>query len=256
MGKNNFHQPSPNLYQFLPNKQLNNNKMPTLPSPFTLHPSPSACIFDLDGVLVDTAKYHYLAWKRLAEELGFYFSEADNERLKGVSRMASLDILLEVGGITKLSAQDKLAMADRKNSWYVEYISKMTPEEVLPGALDFLQQVKAAGVKIALGSASKNAGMILQRTNIAPFFDVVIDGSKVSNAKPDPEIFLLGARELGVPPSECIVFEDAAAGIEAAIRAGMKCVGVGKPAILHRATIVIPGFDGITWNKLMVQGKR
>jgi len=215
------------------------------PSPFTLHPSPSACIFDLDGVLVDTAKYHYLAWKRLAEELGFFFSEANNERLKGVSRMASLDILLEVGGITHLSAQDKLTMADRKNRWYVEYISKMTPDEVLPGALDFLQQLKAAGIKIALGSASKNAGMILQRANIAAFFDVVIDGNKISKAKPDPEVFLLGARELGVHPSACIVFEDAVAGIEAAIRAGMKCVGVGDPAILHRATIVIPGFEGI-----------
>ena len=215
------------------------------------HFSPSACLFDLDGVLVDTAKYHYWAWRRLAEELGFYFSEADNERLKGVSRMASLTILLEVGNITTVSDRDKLAMADKKNAWYVDFISKMTPKEVLPGVLDFLQQLKTAGIKIALGSASKNAGMILQRVNITSFFDAVIDGNKLSNAKPDPEVFLSGARELGVYPSECIVFEDAAAGIEAAIRAGMKSVGVGNPSILHRATMVIPDFQNITWNELL-----
>ena len=213
----------------------------------------TACLFDLDGVLVDTAKYHYLAWKRLAEELGFYFSETHNERLKGVSRMASLEILLEVGGITNVSAKDKLAMADRKNAWYVEYISKMTPEEILPGVLDFLHELKAAGIKTALGSVSKNVGTILQRVNIGSFFDVVIDGNKINNAKPDPEVFLLGARALGVQPSECIVFEDAAAGIEAAIRAGMKAVGVGDPAILHRAAVVIAGFQNLTWNKLKEQ---
>ncbi|MCL2098090.1 MAG: beta-phosphoglucomutase [Bacteroidales bacterium] len=220
-------------------------------SPFTLYPSPCACIFDLDGVLVDTAKYHYLAWKRLAEELGFYFSKADNERLKGVSRMASLDILLEVGGITNLGDREKSTMADRKNAWYVEYIAKMTPDEILPNALDFLHELKTAGIKIALGSASKNAGMILQRVNITSFFDAVIDGNKITNAKPDPEVFLLGARELGVQPTECIVFEDAAAGIEAAIRAEMKCVGVGDPDILRRADIVIPGFQSFSWDKLL-----
>jgi len=210
----------------------------------------SACLFDLDGVLVDTAKYHYLAWKRLAKELGFDFLEVDNERLKGVSRMASLDILLEVGGIDGVSDSDKIKMADKKNGWYVDYISKMTPDEILPGALDFLKEVKAAGVKIALGSASKNAGMILDRVHIKSLFDAVIDGNRVTHAKPDPEVFLLGAQELSAHPSRCVVFEDAAAGIEAAIRAGMQSVGVGNPAILHRANTIIPGFQQITWEQI------
>ena len=210
----------------------------------------TACIFDLDGVLVDTAKYHYLAWKRLAGELGFFFSEADNERLKGVSRMASLDILLEVGGITHIDDKEKQAMADKKNGWYVEYISRMTPDEVLPGVLDFLEEVKGAGIKSAIGSASKNAGLILQRVGMESLFDAVIDGYKISSAKPDPEVFLLGAQALGVPPSQCVVFEDAVAGIEAAIRAGMKSVGVGNPDILHRADMNISGFQHITWREI------
>ncbi len=209
-----------------------------------------ACLFDLDGVLVDTAKYHYQAWKQLAEELGFYFSVHDNERLKGVSRMASLDILLEVGRITGKSEQEKLDMAARKNQWYLDHITKMTPEEILPGVLDFLQQLKDRGVKIALGSASKNAGIILDRVGITPLFDAVIDGNKVSRAKPDPEVFLAGAGALQFSADECVVFEDAAAGIAAAISAGMKSVGVGDPDILYRATVVIPGFAGLRWSDL------
>ncbi|MCL2502133.1 MAG: beta-phosphoglucomutase [Bacteroidales bacterium] len=210
----------------------------------------SACIFDLDGVLVDTAKYHYLAWKRLAGELGFCFLESDNERLKGVSRMASLEILLEVGGITRFGEKDKRAMADRKNGWYVDFISQITPNEVLPGVLDFLHELKEAGVKTAIGSASRNAGMILERTGMESLFEAVVDGNKISRAKPDPEVFLMGAHTLGLPPSRCVVFEDAAAGIEAAIRAGMKSVGVGHPDILSRATVVIPDFTDMNWSKL------
>ena len=208
---------------------------------------PTACIFDLDGVLVDTAKYHYLAWKRLANELGFFFSESDNEHLKGVSRMASLDILLKVGGLSHFTEQEKIKMAEMKNGWYVEYISQMTPEEILPGVLDFLLELKGEGVKIAIGSASKNAKMILQCVHIIALFDAVIDGNKITCAKPDPEVFLLGAQELGVPPSQCLVFEDSIAGIEAAVNAGIKSIGVGNPSILHRATVVIPGFQNITW---------
>ena len=210
----------------------------------------SACLFDLDGVIVDTAKYHYLAWKELAKELGFHFTEADNERLKGVSRMASLDILLEVGSITHVSDSEKYVMASKKNDRYVSYISKMTPQEILPGVLDFLHDVQSSGVKIALGSASKNTGLILERVKLRKWFDVVIDGNRVTRAKPDPEVFLLGAWELGVMPLQCVVFEDAAAGIEAAIRAGMKCVGVGNPAILHCAHTIIPGFQHITWEQI------
>lgn len=204
-----------------------------------------ACIFDLDGVIVDTAKYHYLAWKELAGKLGFFFSEQDNERLKGVSRMASLEILLEIGGIQATEAE-KERMAAEKNERYVEYIVQMTPEEVLPGVKDFLSALRDAGMKIALGSASKNAGLILRQTGIADLFDAVADGTNVSKAKPDPEVFLKAAAFLGVQPEECVVFEDAVAGVEAAHRGGMKCIGVGNPAILTQADAVIPGFGHMT----------
>ncbi len=143
-------------------------------------------IFDLDGVICDTAKYHYLAWRRLAQKLGFDFSEADNERLKGVSRVRSLEILLELGGVTASEAERE-AMATEKNGWYVEYISKMDPSELLPGAVDYIRFIKRHGVKVSLGSASKNAKMILDLLEITPLFDVVMDGTNVQKAKPDPE---------------------------------------------------------------------
>jgi len=189
-----------------------------------------AAIFDLDGVIVDTAKYHYLAWKRLAGELGFEFTEKDNERLKGVSRMRSLEILLEVGGLSgKFSEEEMLDMAARKNGWYVEHISRMDESEILPGTVECLRDFRNLGIKTVLGSASKNAMLILSNLRLAPYFDAIIDGTKVSKAKPDPEVFLLGAKEAGVKPGECVVFEDAQAGIEAAKRAGMKAVAIGNP---------------------------
>jgi beta-phosphoglucomutase len=200
-----------------------------------------AAIFDLDGVIVDTAKYHYLAWKRLASELGFDFTEGDNERLKGVSRVRSLEILLEIGGLDRASSERE-ALAARKNGWYVEHISSMNPDELLPGAVDYIHYIRGKGVKTALASASKNAPLILDRLGIASLFDVVIDGTKVVAAKPDPEIFNRAAQGLGVPNSECVVFEDAEAGVDAARRAGMGSVGVGHPAILKDADMVIPGF--------------
>jgi beta-phosphoglucomutase len=199
-----------------------------------------AAIFDLDGVIVDTAKYHYLAWKRLANDLGFDFTEADNERLKGVSRARSLEILLEIGGIA-LDETVKKEAAARKNDWYVDYISNMDASEILPGAAEYLQTIRAKGVKTALGSASKNAPLILERLGIAALFDVVIDGNKVSQAKPDPEVFLLAAKELDIPPADCIVFEDAEAGVAAARRAGMGIVGIGKPSNLTDADMVLGG---------------
>jgi beta-phosphoglucomutase len=202
------------------------------------------CIFDLDGVIVDTAKYHYLAWKRLAAELGFFFSEKDNERLKGVSRMASLEILLEVGGLT-FSEEKKLSLAERKNNWYVEYISEMKEEEILPGTKTFIESARSAGLKVALGSASKNALTILNGLRLTEYFDAIIDGTKVSKAKPDPEVFLLAAGELGLPAEACVVFEDAKAGVEAAKRAGMRCIGVGTGSELCEADIQITGFENI-----------
>lgn len=208
-----------------------------------------ACLFDLDGVLVDTAKYHYLAWKRLAKELGFDFTEQDNERLKGVSRMASLDILLSIGGIS-LEEAAKLELAERKNNWYVDMITKMDRSEILPGALEFLQECRNHGIKVALGSASKNAMTILNNTGLTPYFDAIIDGTKTAAAKPDPEVFTLGAAELGVSAEECVVFEDAEAGIEAAIRAGMRSIGIGPEEALSKANLVIPSLEHMSCERL------
>lgn len=208
-----------------------------------------AFIFDLDGVLVDTAKYHYLAWKRLAEELNIEFSIQDNERLKGVSRMQSLDIILEIGNIT-LNRDTKIQLAQKKNIWYVEYISNLTPKDILPGVIGFLESTKANGIKVALGSASKNSMLILDKLNLTNYFDAIIDGTKVSKAKPNPEVFLKGAKALKVLPSQCIVFEDAEAGVEAAINGGMYCIGIGSKDILKKAHLVLSGFYDITFDKL------
>lgn len=208
-----------------------------------------ACIFDLDGVLVDTAKYHFIAWRELAERLGFVFTEQDNERLKGVSRAASLDILLEIGGLS-FSPEEKLELAESKNSRYVEYITAMDASEILPGALELLQECRANGIRTALGSASKNAGLILNNTGLSPYFDVIVDGNRTSAAKPHPEVFLLGARELRLDPSACVVFEDAEAGIEAASRAGMRSVGIGRPEQLGAADWVVPSLRDFSVTKL------
>jgi beta-phosphoglucomutase len=209
-----------------------------------------ACIFDLDGVIVDTAKYHFIAWRALAQELGFEFTLEHNERLKGVSRMRSLEILLEVGGLN-FSDAEKERMAAKKNTLYLEYIYKMKPDELLPGVTAFIDELRNKGVKVALGSASKNAETILERLKIERLFDAVIDGNKVTKAKPDPEIFLKGAHTLGVKPENCVVFEDAEAGIEAALNAGMKAIGVGSPTILGKAHAVISGFEHFSVEKMI-----
>lgn len=203
-----------------------------------LNPGIQAVIFDLDGVIVDTAKYHYLAWKRLADQLGFEFTEKDNERLKGVSRMRSLDILLEIGNL-HFSDDEKLQMAQLKNDWYVEYITKLEEADILPGVKEFILDLRAQGLKTAIGSASKNASMILKNLQISELFDAVVDGNQALNAKPDPEVFLLAAQELKVDASACIVVEDSFAGIEAAKSAGMYAVGMGDPDILNHSDTVL-----------------
>lgn len=208
-----------------------------------------ACIFDLDGVIVDTARYHFIAWKALADELGFEFTEKDNERLKGVSRMTSLDILLEIGGLD-FPKEKKEELAKRKNEHYRSFILKMTPDEILPGAMEFIRELKNNNIKTAIGSASKNAMTILDRLELTSWFDVVIDGTKVSKAKPDPEVFLKGAEALNLSPGECVVFEDAEAGVEAALAGGMKCVGVGTPEVLGKANIVVAGLHEMNFEKL------
>jgi len=204
-----------------------------------------ACLFDLDGVLVDTAVYHYKAWKRLANTMGFDFAEEQNEQLKGVSRVESLNKILAWGGVEKTDAE-KEELATLKNSWYVDMITKMTPAEVLPGTVDFLTEIHKAGYKLALGSASKNSGIILEKTNLAHFFDEIVDGNMVTKSKPDPEVFLKGAELLGFKPDECVVFEDAVAGVEAAKRGGMKAIGIGEESILTQADVVVSGLDKLT----------
>jgi beta-phosphoglucomutase len=207
------------------------------------------CIFDLDGVIVDTARYHFIAWKELANELGFEFSEKDNERLKGVSRMRSLDILLEIGDLD-FPQEKKEELAKKKNENYRSYILKMTPDEILPGAMEFIKEVKENNILTAVGSASKNAMTILDRLQLTSWFDAIVDGTKVSKAKPDPEVFLKGAEELKLQPADCVVFEDAEAGVEAALRGGMKCVGIGSPENLGRAHLVVSGLHDMNLQKL------
>ncbi|WP_266366182.1 beta-phosphoglucomutase [Tellurirhabdus rosea] len=207
-----------------------------------------AFLFDLDGVIVDTAVFHYQAWRRMANSLGFDISEHFNESLKGVSRMDSLNLILAQGGVT-LSEEQKLALATQKNEWYLELVSQMTPGDILPGVTDFFVQVKAAGLKTALGSVSKNAKLILERIGMLDDFDAIIDGTKIERGKPDPEVFLKGAEELGLQPADCVVFEDAVAGIEAARRAGMRTVGIGTPEILTEADLVVPDLRGLAVNE-------
>ena len=209
-----------------------------------------AIIFDLDGVIVDTAKYHYLAWKETAIKLGFDFTEKDNERLKGVSRMKSLEILLSIGKI-ELSQDEKEKVADMKNNLYKELISNITPNEILPGAKQFIETVRSAGILTAIGSASKNAMIVLEKLCLVPLFDAIIDGNSVIKAKPHPEIFLKAAEALKISPKNCIVFEDSEAGIEAAKAAGMRCVGIGSPEILNNADIVVSGLDKMNLNTLI-----
>ena len=195
-------------------------------------------IFDLDGVLVDTAKYHFLAWKKLADQLDIPFTEEDNERLKGVSRIKSLDILLSLGN-KSYSEDERNKFMEQKNKEYVRYISQMDEREILPGVIELLNQLKDRKLKIALGSASKNSGLILKNTKLQDYFDVIVDGNDVLKAKPDPEVFLLGAKRIGIPASQCIVFEDAYAGIEAAKKAGMLAIGVGnRKSISHADGLV------------------
>ncbi len=197
-----------------------------------------ALIFDLDGVIVDTAHYHFIAWQRLAKELGITFTEKENERLKGVSRMRSLEIILEIGGVS-LSPDKMEELASKKNVWFVEYVEAIKPEEIFPGVKEMISNLRFKGYKIALASSSKNAEMVLRLLQIKNLFDAVVDGTMITHSKPDPEIFLLAASRLGIDPSQCVVFEDAEAGVEAALAAKMKCVGVGSPDQLGKAHVII-----------------
>ncbi|MFV0362863.1 MAG: beta-phosphoglucomutase [Suipraeoptans sp.] len=209
-------------------------------------------LFDLDGVIVDTAKYHYIAWKEIAEELGIDFTISDNERLKGVSRDRSFEIILEVGNV-KMEKEKQRDYCDRKNEIYLSYIRKLKEDEILPGVKEFLMDAKQKGYLVALGSASKNSKLILDNLSLTELFDAVIDGTKVSKAKPDPEVFTLGAKTIGLKYAECIVFEDASAGIEAAHNAGMKAVGIGSRQHLAEADYHLESFLGVRIDEILLQ---
>ena len=196
--------------------------------------SKKAFIFDLDGVIVDTAKYHFLAWQKLAQELGIEFTPEHNEELKGVSRVRSLDLILELGNITA-KQEDKNKWLVQKNEDYLSYLVSMDENELLPGVLPVLNYLKDENQLIALGSASKNARPILEKTGIMHFFDAIVDGNDVSNAKPDPEVFIRAVQLLNSTNENAIVFEDSVAGIQAANSASMTSIGIGDEKILHEA---------------------
>lgn len=201
-----------------------------------------AFIFDLDGVIVDTAKYHYLAWKKIADALNINFTHEHNELLKGVSRIRSLDIILELGNYKASQEQKELWLA-QKNEDYLSYLVNMDSSELLSGVSTTLHFLKDKNQAIVLGSASKNARPILEKTGILHLFDAVVDGNDVTNAKPNPEVFLIGAQKVNIAPENAIVFEDAVAGIQAANAAKMLSVGIGEASILTEATYVFKDFD-------------
>ncbi len=203
---------------------------------------PTGFIFDLDGVITDTAEFHFLAWKRLADEEGLAFSRADNEALRGISRRESLLLLLKGA---KYSEDDLLEMMDRKNLYYQEFLLGINPENLLPGALGLLVEIHQAGLKSALASASKNARTVIERLGIESLFDAVSDGYSVEHQKPAPDLFLHAARQLGLSPADCVVFEDAEAGIEAARAGNFRSVGLGPTERVGKAEVIFPSLENV-----------
>ena len=208
-----------------------------------------ACIFDMDGVIVNSADFHFHAWKKLAAELRIDIDDDFEIQLKGISRVDSLEKILAQGNLV-LDNDTKLSLMRNKNEEYLESITGLKQEDLLPGVLDFLKECKANGVKIALGSSSKNADIILDKTDIKSYFDEVIDGNKVKFSKPDPEVFLKGAAGMNIAPSEIVVFEDAVSGVQAAKSGGFYCVAVGNPEEFQQADYVIDGLHQMNLDKL------
>lgn len=204
-------------------------------------------IFDLDGVIVDTVKLHYLAWRRLANNFGFDISEAQNEQLKGISRVKSLEKILQWGevNLTEDEFMEQMAM---KNDHYLSYVSTMTAEDILPGVSEMINYLAELNVPIALGSSSKNARIILEKINLQQRFQIVVDGNDVTKAKPNPKIFLIAASKLKIEPENCIVFEDSMAGVQAANFANMTCIGIGDKKVLHEADYIFSDFTEIDKN--------
>jgi len=208
-----------------------------------------AIIFDLDGVIVDTAKYHYLAWRKIALDLGFDFSEAQNEMLKGVSRVQSLEFLLESGQVT-ISQSEKERLLREKNEHYLSLISHMNETELLEGVPALLRALRAHQIPFALGSASKNARLILDALHLTDWFTAIVDGNEVTQAKPDPEVFLKAAQKLGYQPVDCIVIEDSQAGIQAANAVGMISVGIGSKEVLYESQFLLENTAQLTYEFL------
>jgi len=201
-------------------------------------------IFDLDGVIVDTAKFHYLAWRKLANNFGFDITEDQNEQLKGISRVKSLEIILAWGKVN-LSQDEFMEQMALKNDNYLSYISTMTKKDLLPGVSNVIDYLSENNIPFALGSASKNARIILEKTGLIQKFDSVVDGNDVAKAKPNPEVFLIAASQLKIEPQNCIVFEDSVAGIQAANAAEMISVGIGEKDILNEADFIFSDFNEI-----------
>lgn len=197
-----------------------------------------AIIFDLDGVITDTAHYHYLGWKQLSDELNIIFNEEMNESLKGIDRMNSLELILK-NSEKQFTNEEKMQLANRKNEYYKELIKTMTPKDLLPGAVEILEKLRSLKIKIGLASASKNAILVLNNLKITHLFDYIVDASTIKNGKPNPEIFLKVAKNLNVNPEDCIGVEDAEAGVEAIKSSGMYCVGIGNPKTLYKSDCVI-----------------
>ena len=209
-----------------------------------------AVIFDLDGVIVSTDEYHYQAWKRLADEEGIHFDHEINRRLRGVSRMRSLEILLERSP-RRYPREQQQEMADRKNGYYRGLLQNVTPADLLAGSMALMTALKQLGIKVAVASSSKNSPSLLKRLGLATFFDAVVDGNDVTRSKPDPAVFLIAAQRLGVPPEHCMVVEDAEAGVEAALAAGMRVLGVGPASNDQRANLVASDLSKITAQRLI-----
>jgi beta-phosphoglucomutase len=209
-----------------------------------------AVIFDLDGVIVSTDDCHYRAWQRMADEEGIYFDRAINERLRGVSRMESLAIILERASKT-YTDDEKVQMATRKNSYYRVLIEELTPADILAGVMEMLEGLKRHGVKIAIASSSKNSPVILKQIGLDSYFDATADGNDISKSKPDPEVFLLAAARVGFTPDACLVVEDADAGIAGACAGGMRSLGVGSAATCPEATITAADLSAISADELL-----
>ncbi len=213
-------------------------------------PPVRAVILDLDGVLVDTARYHFRAWKRIADELGIAFTEKDNEQLKGVSRLESLERLLAMGE-QDMAEAEKQQWTDRKNGYYREYLKDLGEEEILPGAIELLEALRGAEVKTAVASASKNGPTIVERLSLSGYFDAAVFGQDLQHSKPHPQVFVIAAERLAEAPSQCVVVEDGNVGVEAAHRAGMRCVGVGDDQHLKAADLVVANLAGLAVSDLL-----